>query len=378
MSGEHRKTGDTGAIQQAPFPCAPEQRAQKPTSVSPETRRRDLNAVHKTESDVVTFLTESIKFEPAEDAAKIIEHLTPKQWKRLLSLVRGDVSIDITWQDAIADFWVLCPEWQHSPEKSKAVLFHSFPDHAYMRVVRVQTTKICAGHAVLVALHMQKCILAPADHVVYMPDLSDLYVKMNSKQAQAFLAGYMKNACSVGVSVFLQTAYGIGARFKEIYRLTSATSEEMLARQRDECERIMVRLRTRPAILSFVMGSDFRVPGKFSYDGTPSMEAECVQSNYKQILHAVVLVGARRTGDRFFFMAQNFWESKQFVEFSDEYLARSEATVTFIKDAAPLDLITPLRQRVRCFAGQSVETAPEFGDSEDSDDCDGEDTEDID
>eukprot|EP00039_Didymoeca_costata_P015588 m.268106 g.268106 ORF g.268106 m.268106 type:complete len:254 (-) comp16254_c0_seq2:156-917(-) len=48
-------------------------------------------------------------------------------------------------------------------------------------------------------------------------------------------------------------------------------------------------------------------------------------------LHAMVLMGARESEGKRYFLLQNWWKHKQFVEVDEEYLERSAATVFFVK-----------------------------------------------
>ena len=47
--------------------------------------------------------------------------------------------------------------------------------------------------------------------------------------------------------------------------------------------------------------------------------------------HSMVLVGWRKEGEKLFFLLQNWWASKQFVEIDDVYLQKSTAIITFIE-----------------------------------------------
>jgi hypothetical protein len=48
-------------------------------------------------------------------------------------------------------------------------------------------------------------------------------------------------------------------------------------------------------------------------------------------MHAMVLVGHRRSDGKDVYLLQNWWEQKQFVEVSAAYLKASRATVTFVE-----------------------------------------------
>jgi hypothetical protein len=78
----------------------------------------------------------------------------------------------------------------------------------------------------------------------------------------------------------------------------------------------------------FVVHEDFTNIAQLSYDGKPQGE--------KVGRHAMVLIGAREEvipskGVKRWFLLQNWWSKKQFVEVSDEYLEACEATVYFVK-----------------------------------------------
>ena len=47
--------------------------------------------------------------------------------------------------------------------------------------------------------------------------------------------------------------------------------------------------------------------------------------------HAMVMVGARRDDSGQYFLLQNWWKEKQFVEVSEAYLQHCSATVFFVE-----------------------------------------------
>ena len=75
-----------------------------------------------------------------------------------------------------------------------------------------------------------------------------------------------------------------------------------------------------PGLVSqFKVYSDFRTLGKFSYgdsDVPPDNEPEPTTS------HAMVLIGMRYVGQTWWYLLQNTWLEKQFVEVSQKYLAK--------------------------------------------------------
>jgi len=74
--------------------------------------------------------------------------------------------------------------------------------------------------------------------------------------------------------------------------------------------------------------SRFKVHAEFSqdipkYHGKPTEE-------YKG-LHAMILIGARIDNDKEFFLLQNWWKSKQFIEVDKEYLKLSSAALYYVE-----------------------------------------------
>jgi hypothetical protein len=66
---------------------------------------------------------------------------------------------------------------------------------------------------------------------------------------------------------------------------------------------------------------DFHEANKFRYEGTPDGKAEG---------HAVVLVGIRKNDyNETYFLLQNFWEGKQFVEVRQDYFIHSSQEASF-------------------------------------------------
>jgi hypothetical protein len=82
-------------------------------------------------------------------------------------------------------------------------------------------------------------------------------------------------------------------------------------------------------VAEFEVFSDFySEPNLYSYDGKPTGQSIGH--------HAMVLIGARTdSNDRRWFLLQNWWQKKQFVEVSEEYLEACGATVYFVKTPQP-------------------------------------------
>eukprot|EP01032_Pedospumella_encystans_P011312 gene11312-13158_t len=283
------------------------------SAVSPMTKQRDLDAIGKTREDVYSFLRDVIRCSPVENIPTFVESLSAKQWHNLLVLVSGDKINRFTTAEWLKDFYTRCPDWR--------------------------------GYAVAMALYLQKHILhGESDKAIIMPDVTDVCIKINARKPRRFLTAFLNGEYLLHKDQFWVAAYGIGRRFRDTYHVCYGSCEEFIARQQSDFACIIDRLHTRPAVLSFLMGQDLHIPGMFSYRGTPSVETERCQFDFDYIektFHAV-LVGARKEKDTFYFLAQTSLPDKVFVEFSGEYLALSEAQITFVQDTAPMELLMHL------------------------------------
>ena len=93
----------------------------------------------------------------------------------------------------------------------------------------------------------------------------------------------------------------------------------------------MDELRSHPALVSnFKVSPEFHAAG-VSFDGTHDLDTNC------KGMHSMLLVGARSvvdvTGDiKYFFLLQNWWAERFFIEVSAEYLYSSEAIISFVEE----------------------------------------------
>jgi hypothetical protein len=80
-----------------------------------------------------------------------------------------------------------------------------------------------------------------------------------------------------------------------------------------------------PLLISgFVVHEDFLMENKHSHDDEP--QGDVVGT------HAMIIIGTRRdTENRLWFLVQNWWDSKQFVEISKRYLVNSRAVCFVVK-----------------------------------------------
>lgn len=91
----------------------------------------------------------------------------------------------------------------------------------------------------------------------------------------------------------------------------------------DACERILGRVKSQPALVSgFRVFKAFQMSDEVSFVGSPDKKFE---GHY-----AMVLFGVRRTAaGEYFFLLQNWWKDRHFIEVSAEYMHYCGAIITF-------------------------------------------------
>jgi hypothetical protein len=321
--------------------------------VGPNTKRRDLVSIQKDQSELKTFLLEREFSEDEIDG--YLENLTVKQWRRLVTLLRGDTAMTFTFDEAFQDFAIHCPAW--SAVENRILLFDTYPHHTYMRVLRAQTTSRCSAHAYVVLIHLEQCIRAGPDSEVLMPDLSALLSRIYSREEyqRKLVCDYVNGNVKFSAVNFLQSVYNMNSYQMDTIKLNVPTSEEMAARLLADNLRLRTKLALHPALLSLEIGADLAIEGLFSYDGMPSCEVERDQGREPHH-HAMVIVGLRNEGNKYYYMCMNSWKRKLFVELSDVYLARCNAEITILHRDTPLEALAKFGSVPR-FPGLSAETA---------------------
>ena len=104
----------------------------------------------------------------------------------------------------------------------------------------------------------------------------------------------------------------------QIKRHAIPDKDELPAAYAQICEKVFMRVRNEPALVSvFTVFPDFEDAIKIGSVGLPNFG----DSDGK---HSVVLIGAR------FFLLQNWWETKYFVEMSGDCMYQCGALITFV------------------------------------------------
>ena len=97
------------------------------------------------------------------------------------------------------------------------------------------------------------------------------------------------------------------------------------------CQLILERVALSPALISlFHVYPDFGQTNEVSFSGVPALNDNVAQSDVER--HSMVLIGARKTSEgEYYFLLQNWWEGRYFIEVSGEYFHHCQAQITFVK-----------------------------------------------
>ncbi|KAJ9464891.1 hypothetical protein DIPPA_26418 [Diplonema papillatum] len=104
-----------------------------------------------------------------------------------------------------------------------------------------------------------------------------------------------------------------------------------LGKDEEEVEFMSGKLRERLRKYGIGLVSTFAVEPAFQQADGTSYDGALTEKSLGQ--HAMAVVGHRKEGNKHYFLLQNWWIEKQFVEVSQDYLASSGASVSFVTKA---------------------------------------------
>ena len=80
-------------------------------------------------------------------------------------------------------------------------------------------------------------------------------------------------------------------------------------------------------VSSLIVCNDFVNTKEVSFSGKPIR----TENTNRTRQHSMVLIGARKSASgEYFFLMQNWWEGRYFVEFSGEYMYHCDPKITFV------------------------------------------------
>jgi hypothetical protein len=280
---------------------------------------------NKFEKEVRSYL-KSIHCGPLE-GARIMASLNADEMNCLKRLATEDdilppeMTFDSLWSDFKADNH----KWEHN--NSTCVLFwERYPHFKHLKVVKVQSIGDCG------TCHAQAPVVMQHYVVTICKNVSDFNAGMHS------IPSLMRQLIndSDKLKLFLTDKYEGGVAVKNLMHICNLTQSDItcytLDKVRDKeytCNWTMERLKTQPGLVAnFSVSRDFLNSDKVSF-GTDE-DIALLKSSTTQG-HAMVLVGMRRDEDgQYWFLCQNWWPDRPFMEISYEYMVEAVAQVAFI------------------------------------------------
>ena len=299
-----------------------------------------------------------------ESPAQFFEALDDQGRNKLDRLMFGDIrNNDRTFAENFHDFIKLIPHWGSNKQnnaqgvsKERNVdlqceeIVHLFWEQlsedkwASLLILRKQNSGLCHLHApivlehylIAISTHCEVC--SSIDIGLYESDLLsgeslvELLVKNKSGNSQKTL----KDICKL--------------QEHQTKRYAMPDKDELPAAYAEICEKVFMRVRNEPALVSgFTVFPDFNDATKVSFVGLPNFG----DSDEK---HSMVLIGARKstTGD-YFFLLQNWWDTKYFVEVSGDCMYHCGAVITFVN--VPISRRADLVTYTASYAETCVDTA---------------------
>lgn len=260
------------------------------------------------------------------------EQLDPEGRRRLKSLAYGDEKLTATFDQEFGKFSEATNNsWTTDSDLNEkiALFWHRYPNKQYLKVLRCQLSGLCFFHACVVLQHYLVSINESNDSTnVGMLDIGKYEGSiLKGKALENYLTiphggetiSHLKKLCDLTAAdlnrVDLPTIN------------EKSTSIEISARN-IICDRIMDLLEEQPALVSsFVVMDDF-------YDSKDVRftipDLECWPDEERT--HAMVLVGMRKsTSGEYYFLLQNWWRGRYFIEVSYDYLTFCQPRITFVK-----------------------------------------------
>lgn len=284
-----------------------------------------------------------------------MERLATRRIAAVRTIMAGN---DVQWEghsfDAVFDdFKRQVPGW----ESHESVIFfnnEAYHNHPYLKSLRHQTTGNCGAHAAVQLLHYLMDIRSTGNVNVGSVDLTaHMQLRLlRGEELLNYLTGkrhikplfYFASLARVNHTVLIRLSFQL-------------PFEDHLAANLLVAAELMDQVRIQPGMVTeFVTTQPFTRSSLVSFTGQPTFAGT-------EGARAMLIVGARRVGDAYYFLLQNWYSEKQFVEVSAEYLAYCMASMFFVPTTQNITIspTVPMKQY------SATECAIEDESSEDED-----------
>ena len=243
---------------------------------------------------------------------------------RLEGVMMGDRLIEVDresfFDDCFRKFTDRVPDWNG---KSCTIFWNSYDIDWRKKalIIREQSAGLCFLNAVFVFEHYLTAILSKGT-ITTTYDVGKYQTKeLHGEILEDFLLngrlsstlGVLKSLCSLGDDAFTT--------------ISLPSDLDLCKRQYEAfCELICQLVITRPGIISQMKATHLSE----SVEQIQFSDVPCSQLDYPR--HAMLLIGACKKADgEYYFLVQNWWQSRPFLELSGRYLAQCDAKITFLK-----------------------------------------------
>ena len=270
---------------------------------------------------------------------------------RLKSLACGDKKLVYTTFDKeFASFSQLTNNSWSSESSNNLDLSLFWLNHnnkVYLKVLRCQLSNgLCSMNAAVVLQHYLVTINEPDDaQNLGMLNLGKyIGATLKARDLETYLTTPTDLPTGGTTISFLKKSCGLTSR--DLYHISIPIITEStlhLVEARDQiCEEVMRRLKYQPALISsFIVNKNFTRLGSISFTTGPDFDSDWgLQYNNDidsedeaegECIHAIVLAGMRKDlNGKYFFLLQNWWKDRYFIEMSADYFAASPPKVTYV------------------------------------------------
>ena len=259
--------------------------------------------------------------------------------EKLIRLMDGDKKSDITcFHEEFEKFVALVPSWRAAERfddfkvgekrkgstEVKVYLFWSQLTGINAKnvpVVRKQTFGLCSLHAAVV---LESYLIAVGTGCE-----KPLTIDVGRYRAQVSLGNTLEEFLlnkEGGDSLYTLSLLCTLKR-NDIITYTIPDPQEDRESYDRQCAIIMNRVLDKPLLISsFRVHNYFHTSSKVSFSGIP----ETLEEGNRR--HSMLLIGARISAEgEYFFLLQNWWQDRYFIEVSGQYMHHCGATMTFVK-----------------------------------------------
>jgi hypothetical protein len=233
---------------------------------------------------------------------------------------------EVTFQKEFESFCERCPQWSAD---DVALFWKTYEHITDLLVIRCQRTGLCFMHAPVTLQHYLVCICKGKKSDTGIIDIAS-YINKYWKSDK--LADYLfRNRGGDSYRFFLEINHHVPDLRMKLDRFHMPNVDQKF------WESMMVELQSRPVLLSnFTVRDSFQSSVAVSFNTFNRDEKEVGQ-------HAMLIVGGRKSEDEYYFLLQNWWSGRYFIEVSSTYLQETDSVLTFVRadiESIPEDLPT--------------------------------------